>query len=216
MLRFTSHSNWVQETTKMVCLQPRMKGWKLHCLQRCWQKHPNTVKQPGLHLTARTNRPGIPCLPCLLLASNSTSVQGEGTRPSVHKAPQQGDATRPPPNSMPAQVGNRTTRPSVSTGPKQREATRLRPNRIPEQTINAVFTQSSKASQGDAAHPPPTFSLNQKRTTHPLSSTQLIREKHPATCYRPPHLNRAEQTKQSRLNFRRLLRVVFLFSATSE
>ena len=168
MLRFTSHSNWVQETTKMVCLQPRMKGWKLHCLQRCWQKHPNTVKQPGLHLTARTNRPGIPCLPCLLLASNSTSVQGEGTRPSVHKAPQQGDVTRPPPNSMPAQVGNRTTRPSVSTGPKQREATRLRPNRMPEQTINAVFTQSSKASQGDAAHP----------------SHFIRREPH---IHRPPH-----------------------------
>ena len=109
-----------------------------------------------------------------------------------------------------------STRPSVSTGPKQREATRLRPNRMPEQTINAVFTQSSKASQGDAAHPSPTFSLYQKRTTHPPSSTQLIREKHPATCYRPPHLNRAEQSKQSRLNFRRLLRVVFLFSATSE
>ena len=166
MLRFTSHSNWVQETTKMVCLQPRMKGWKLHCLQRCWQKHPNTVKQPSLHLTARTNRPGIPCLPCLLLASNSTSVQGEGTRPSVHKAPQQGDATRPPPNSMPAQV--ESTRPSVSTGPKKREATRLRPNRIPEQTINAVFTQSSKASQGDAAHP----------------SHFIRREPH---IHRPPH-----------------------------
>ena len=80
------------------------------------------------------------------------------------------------------------------------------PNR---QTINAVFTQSSKASQGDAAQPPPTFSLYQKRTTHPPSSTPLIRKKHPASCYRPPHLNRAEQTKQSRLNFRRLLRVVF-------
>ena len=132
----------------------------------------------------------------------------------MHKAPQQGDATRPPPISMPAQV--ESTRPSVSTGPKQREATRLRPNRMPKQTINAVFTQSSKASQGDAAHPSPTFSLYQKRTTHPPSSTQLIREKHPASCYRPPHLNRAEQTKQSRLNFRRLLRVVFLFSATSE
>ena len=100
--------------------------------------------------------------------------------------------------------------------PNQREETRPRPNHTPEQTINAEFTQSSKAGQGDAAQPPPTFSLYQKRTTHPPSSITLIKKSHPASCYRPPHLNRAEQTKQSRLNFRRLLRVVFLFSATSE
>ena len=132
----------------------------------------------------------------------------------MHKAHQQGDATRPPPNSMATQV--ESTKPSVSTGPKQREATRPRPNHTPEQTINAEFKQSSTAGQGDAAQPPPTFSLYQKRTTHPPSSTPLIRKKHPASCYRPPHLNRAEQTKQSRLNFRGLLRVIFLFSATSE
>ena len=137
----------------------------------------------------------------------STSVQGERTRPSVHKAPQQGAATRPSPNSMPTQV--ESTRPSVSTGPKQREATRPRPNHTPKQTINAELTQSSKAGQGDAAQPPPTFSLYQKRTTHPPSSTPLIRKKHPASCYLPPHLNRAQQTKKSRLNFRDYLESFF-------
>ena len=69
ILRFTRHSMWVQETiaTKLVCLQPRMKKWKFHCLLQYRLQHPNRVNQPGIQPTPRTNRPETVCLLRLLL-----------------------------------------------------------------------------------------------------------------------------------------------------
>lgn len=161
-----------------------MKRWKFHCLLQYRPQHPNRVKQPGIQPTQRTNRAETVCLPRLLLVSSHISnqvlsdwlapQQGGATRFSVCTGPKKREATRPQLSHMPAKV--EATRSSVSAGPKQRKAARCQTNRIPEQTINVVFTKSSTAVQGDAAHPSPTFPLHQKTTTHPLSSAPHKKE----------------------------------------
>ena len=208
MLRFTSHSNWVQETTKMVCLQPRMKRWKLHCLQRYWLQHPNWVKQPGLHLTVGTNRPKIPCLPRLLL---------------VYKEKQPGLQCTKHPNRViqpgldPTACPHKLNQPNLhcvygtQTEGSNQASTQPHARTNHKRRVYTVF----EPVQGDAAQPPPTFSLYQKRTTHQRSSAPHKKE---ALSQLLPD-STPQQSIKRRIKVAWISEITsnrFLFSATSE
>ena len=183
-----------------------MKKWKLHCLQRYRLQHPNRVKMSGLHPTTRSNRPEIPCLPrffnqCTRRSNQALSDWSTPTRSFSQASTQQHARTGWSNQAFSVYGTHKEGSNRASTQPH-----------APTNHLNAVFTQSLTAVHGGAAQPPPTFSIHQKRTTHPLSSSPHEKEPPSLLPTSTPQQSRTDQSKKPVPSFRTTIRSQWTFA----
>ena len=147
-----------------------------------------------------------------LSAAQNQEVETPLSAAVLTAATKQGDATSPPPNSVPAQV--ESTRPSVSTEGSNQASTQPHARTDHKRRVYTVLESCARRCSLIST----SYLLTVSEENHTYTVLRLIRKKHSASPYRPPHLNRAEQKNQNSQNLRRLLRVVFsdLLSAISE
>ena len=205
MLRFTSHSKWVQETTKMVCRSPEWRsenstvcsgtdcstpaGWRC---QASTQPHARTGQRYG----------AFPVFYQCTRRSNQAFIDWSTPTRSFSQASTQQHARTGWSNKAFSVYGtNKEGSNRASTQPHART-----------NHLNAVFTQSLTAVHGDAAQPPPTFSIHQKRTTHPLSSSPHEKEPPSLLPTSTPQQSRTDQSKKPVPSFRTTIRSQWTFT----
>ena len=163
MLRFTSHSKWVQETTKMVCRSPEWRSGKSTVCSGTdcstptgWSCQAST--QPHAR-TGQRYRAFPVFYQCTRRSNQALSDWSTPTR-SFSQAST---------NSTPELV--EVTRPSVSTGPIKREATGPHrtacPNKPFKRRVYAVFDSCTRRCS-----PTSTNLLNSSEENH--TSTVLL------------------------------------------
>ena len=182
-----------------------MEKWKVHCLQRYRLQHPNRVKLSGLHPTTRSNRPEIPCLPRFLPVYKEK-------QPGLEWLKHPNKVIQPGIHQQHARTGWSNQAFSVygtHKGGSNRASTQPH---APTNHLNAVFTQSLTAVQGDATQRPPTFSIHQKRTTHPLSSSPHEKEPPSLLPTSTPQQSRTDQSKKPVPSFRTTIRSQWTFT----
>ena len=205
MLIFTRHSKWVQETTKMVCRSPE---WRSGNSTVCsgtdcstptgWSCHSST--QP--HAWTGQRCPAFPVFYQCTRRSNQAFSDWSTPTGSFSQASTQQHARTSWSNQAFSVYGiHKEGSNRASTQPH-----------APTNHFNAVFTKSLTAKHGDTAQPPPTFSIHQKRTKHPLSS--VLHKKEPPSLLptSTPQQTRTDQSKKPVPSFRTTIRSQWTFT----
>ena len=205
MFRFTSHSKWVQETTKMVC---RSLEWRSENSTVCSGTDCSTPAgwrcQASTQPHARTGQRyrALPVFYQCTRRSNQALIDwSTPTRSFSQASTQQHARTGWSNQAFSVYATHKEGSNRASTQPHART-----------NHLNAVFTQSLTAVQGDAAQPPPTFSINQKRTTHPLSSSPHEKEPLSLLPTSTPQQSRTDQSKKPVPSFRTTIRSQWTFA----
>ena len=191
MLIFTRHSKWVQETTKMVCRSPEWRSgnstvWSgTDCSTPTgWSCHAST--QP--HAWTGQRCPAFPFFYQCTRRSNQAFSDWSTPTGSFSQASTQQHARTSWSNQAFSVYGiHKEGSNRASTQPH-----------APTNHLNAVFTKSLTQLNTEiqpSLHQPSQFIRREPNIHCP---PYPIRKNHPV-CYRPPHLNRPEQTNQRSL-----------------